>query len=300
MRALVFSIDDAYVMPFKVLWHSLMKTGSVPNEVPVFILHAETLSADSIQNLTEFLEKYGRTVTFKDARSFVPDDVPLSHHISKATYYRLFVSSILPHEITSAVYLDSDAVVLKSIREIFELKLTGLIAAADHMAPSIAFRLWGGLIGNYFQAGVLLVDIQKWRTNRLEDEFRKILVEKRDQILWWDQDVLNMAFQNQWQRLPIWFNLSGKARAEIPDAIVDECGCYFHLDGSNKPWKYYSGDRLANQWYTLYFETFGEKFDLKKIRRPLWRRLLSISKIKYQLTLNDVGLFNLKIKELFK
>lgn len=286
MKALVFSIDDAYVMPFKVLWHSLVKTESIPEEVPVFILHAETLSVNSIQNLTEFLEKYGRAVTFKDARPFVPDDVPLSHHISKATYYRLFISSILPEYVTTAVYLDSDAVVLRSIRELFELKLTEPIAAADHMAPSIAFRLWGGLVGEYFQAGVILVDIQKWRANKLEDEFKKILIEQRERIQWWDQDVLNIAFQNNWQRLPIWFNLSGRARAEIPSEMVDKYGCFFHLDGGNKPWKYYSGGWLATQWYALYFETFGERFDLKKIQRPIWRRLLSLSKRIYLVIIN--------------
>ncbi len=172
MRALVFSIDDAYVMPFKVLWHSMMKTESIPDEVPVFIMYSETLSPHSIRNVAEFLTKYGRAAAFKDTRSFVPYDVPLSHHISKASYYRLFVASTLPEEITSMVYLDIDAVVIRSIRELFDLKLTHPLAAADHMIPRAAFRLWGDLGGDYFQAGVLIADLDQWRANKLEEKFK--------------------------------------------------------------------------------------------------------------------------------
>lgn len=278
MRALVFSIDDAYVMPFKVLWHSLMNTKSIPDEVPVFILHAETLSKGSIQNVTNFLKRYGRTATFKDARSFVSDDVPLSHHVSKATYYRLFVASILPEEITSVVYLDSDALVMRSIRKLFELPLTSPIAASDHMAPGEAFRLWGGLVGNYFQAGVLLADLSYWRVKQLEKSFKRILTDERDRILWWDQDVLNIAFENNWQRLPIWYNLSRQARSEMPESAARENGCFLHLDGSGKPWKFHSKDWVADAWYALYLETFGTEFDKKSIQRPLWKRCLSVSK----------------------
>jgi lipopolysaccharide biosynthesis glycosyltransferase len=278
LRALVFSIDDAYVMPFKVLWHSLMKTESVPDEVPVFILHEETLYPDSIRNVAEFLKKYGRAATFKDARSFVPDDVPLTQHISRATYYRLFVASILPEEITSVVYLDSDTVVIRSIRELFDLQLSSPIAAADHMWAAGASRLWGDKLGNYFQAGVLLADLGQWRANQLEAKFKKILTEERDRIIWWDQDVLNIAFENNWQRLPVWYNLSGHARLEITEVASRENGCLLHYTGSTKPWNSFSKDWLAEQWYALYFETFGEKFDTKSIQHPSWKRSLSASK----------------------
>ena len=278
MRALVFSIDDAYVMPFKVLWHSLMKTESVPDHVPVFILHTETLSPVSIKSVADFLRQHGRTATFKDASSFVPDDVPISHHFSKANYYRLYVSSILTEDVTSVVYLDSDAVVCRSIRDLFDLNMTHPIAAADHMTPREGFRLWGEMVGNYFQSGVLLIDLKIWRRNHFEEVYNRILSEQRSRILWVDQDVLNIAFENNWQRLPIWYNLSRQARSEIPKAAAIENGCFLHLDGSGKPWKIHSKDWVVDAWYALYFETFGEEFDKKSIQRPLWQRSLSASK----------------------
>lgn len=48
MRATVFSIEDTYVVSFKMFWASLMKTKSIfLDVVPVFILQAEILAPGS-------------------------------------------------------------------------------------------------------------------------------------------------------------------------------------------------------------------------------------------------------------
>ena len=70
MRGLVFSIDDAYVVPFKVLWHSLIKTDSIPRETPIFILHESSLSKKSIQDLTILIGREAFDCLFVDASRF--------------------------------------------------------------------------------------------------------------------------------------------------------------------------------------------------------------------------------------
>lgn len=268
MRGLVFSIDDAYVMPFKVLWHSLMKTDSVPDEVPVFILHAETLSPDSIQNVTKFLRQYERAATFRDARSFVPDDVPLSHHISKATYYRLFVASVLPEKVSSAVYLDSDMVVTESIIELFSLKLTSLIAAVDHFSYEDAIRLHGDTGGSYFQAGLIIIDVKGWRDNDIESKFLTILKTQKEKIRWWDQDVLNIFFSDRWQRLPFWYNYARCMRLnlKLTDDQVKNVRL-IHFDGAYKPWRYFFKEWHFDVFYKAYYEAIGEKYDQSRLLR---------------------------------
>jgi lipopolysaccharide biosynthesis glycosyltransferase len=285
MRAIVFSIDDAYVMPFKVLWNSLMKTESIPAETPIFILHEDALSGDSICDLTAFFAKYHRGCVFLNAQEFVPGDVPLSHHISKATYYRLFIASILPDTISSVVYLDSDAVVVRSVRGLFELNLTQPIAAADHFSPGNAFRLWGDQSGTYFQAGVLVIDLNAWRSLGYEEVFGSILRNESARILWWDQDVLNIAFRDQWQRLPVWFNVCNQVRTELDAETILSHARFVHLDGSVKPWKFCVGGSHASQWYEAYKQCFGHPFNKRAIQPSLWRRLGSWVKrsLKYSL-----------------
>lgn len=275
MRGLVFSIDDAYVMPFKVLWHTLIKTDSIPSNTPIFILHADTLSTESIEDLKLFSERHGRLISFLNAEHFVPNDVPLSHHISKATYYRLYISSILPTNISSVVYLDSDALVVSSIRYLFTLELNMPLAAIDHLSPQDSFRLFGEMSGSYFQAGVLVIDLDIWRAQEIEKIFNKILREERNRIHWWDQDVLNIAFEGKWQRLPLWFNVCNQVRKIVDARVIQSNVRFIHLDGSSKPWRLYSSEAHAKSWYAAYEDCFGSPFD-RKLIRPIFRRILSL------------------------
>jgi lipopolysaccharide biosynthesis glycosyltransferase len=146
MRALTFALDDAYAAPFKVLWHSLMATDSIPWGTPIFLLHGgDRLSAGVRRDLASYIGGYGRSMQFIDANHLLPRDLPIQwhNHATEAAFIRLFLGSALPTTITSAVYLDVDAVALHSLRELFELPLTAPIAAADHLAPAVALRLWG-------------------------------------------------------------------------------------------------------------------------------------------------------------
>lgn len=273
MRGLVFSIDDAYVMPFKVLWHSLMKTESVPAETPVYILHEDTLTQSSVTDLIDFIGQGGFHVTFINANSRVPDDLPVAEndHVSKATFYRLYVASILPEDMDSVVYMDSDAVVIRSIKDLFEINLTHPIAAVDHLSPANALRLWGDNSGNYFQAGVLLIDLDDWRAANYEPTFARILAEDRHRILWWDQCVLNLAFEDNWQRLPVWFNVHASVRKTLDPSRLHNESRFLHLDGSGKPWKHILKTYQARRWYEAYQDAFGVAFNVEPIRRPLWK-----------------------------
>ena len=96
--ACVFCIDDAYVMPFQVFFHSLEATGSIPASTSLFILHAAALSSESIEMLQAFLGRYGRVASFVDATALIPEDLPIHQgdHVSPATFYRLFIAEILP------------------------------------------------------------------------------------------------------------------------------------------------------------------------------------------------------------
>jgi len=268
MRGLVLSIDDSYVMPFKVLWHSLIKTESIPPETPVFILHADSLSSSSIRDLQLFVEKYNRTLLFLDSQELIGDNLPVSRHVSKATYYRLYVASMLPESISSVVYLDSDAVVVRSLRALFEIPLDQPLAAADHFSLRDSFRLWGDKSGTYFQAGVLVIDLIAWRSSHIEATFSSILANQSDRITWWDQDVLNIAFENQWQRLPIWYNVPKEVRRELGSDAVLQNMCYLHYDGEIKPWLFEVNDCYGNEWYQAYQECFGSAFDKSKLLNP--------------------------------
>jgi lipopolysaccharide biosynthesis glycosyltransferase len=271
MRALVFSIDDDYVMPFKVLWHSLHETNSIPEATPLYIIHTKSLSERSISGIKSFMDAYSHSPIFCAFERDRHWRLPVSKHVSDATYYRLFLSSLLPEDVTSVVYLDVDTVAVQSLSDLFYMPLFKPIAATDHLSGKDALRLWGTTCAGYFQAGVLIVDLDLWRAMDIEAEFYKILNNDSARILWWDQDVLNMAFRNNWQRLPIWYNCHTLARRTLPQKLVETRSRLFHFDGPTKPWWISSKQPMtaysSEVWYQAYSRTFSREFKKQKFFR---------------------------------
>lgn len=277
MRPVIFSLDDEFLAPFLVTFHSLVMRGMLPVESDVFVLHEHSLSADSIRLVNARFEQVNRPITFVDVSDRLPHDLPISSndHVSKATFFRLFVASLLPTSVSTALYLDSDLIIRHDIRDLLSLPLTAPLAAADHLSPPDELRLWGPKGGGYFQAGVLLIDVEAWRLNEQERQFHDVLRTYRDRIRWWDQDVLNIAFADNWQRLDIWNNVGFRAVAAIPEADLRERARIVHFDGADKPWTVDKPRAFRDEWYAEYEKVFGAPFNVRKLRRPLWRRAAS-------------------------
>lgn len=277
-RALVFSIDDNYMVPFKVLWHSLLANSAPPQDMPLFILHDNSLSGRSQADLQKYLARSDRKPVFCDMQSAIPQDFafPLSDndHVSIATYFRLFLASILPNTIDSVLYLDSDLLIVKGVEQLYNMEFSASVAAADHLSPDNAFRIWGDEKAGYFQAGVLLVNVEKWRRINAEVIFQNILRNKGSLIRWWDQDVLNLAFPDDWQQLPIWYNTFSDVIRSTSIEIVRQNARIIHFDGSIKPWRGYPKRTFAQEWFLEYQKVFGKRYKIplrfnRFLRTPL-------------------------------
>lgn len=268
--ACVFCIDDAYVMPFQVFFHSLEATASIPHDAVLFILHTEALCAVSINTLQAFLSRYGRSAKFVDATALIPVDLPIrpGDHVSPATFYRLFIAEILPHEIDQAVYLDADMLALRSIAALFDEPVQGLVAAADHCTPANELRLWGERGGTYFQAGVLVIPLLAWREQGVLQRFLHVMASEHQRIQWWDQDVLNIALRDRWQRLPIWCNVCDAVHQILPLPLLETQAALIHYSGSSKPWNAYHPSPFTALWDQSYEAAFHQSFDREALRPP--------------------------------
>ena len=276
--ACVFCIDDAYVMPFQVFFHSLEATASIPPTAPLFILHTEALCSASITTLQEFLSRYGRSAAFVDATALIPADLPIrpGDHVSSATFYRLFIAEILPPEIDQAVYLDADMLALCSIVSLFDEPVQGLVAAADHCSPANEIRLWGERGGTYFQAGLLVIPLHTWREQGILQRFLQVMASEQERIQWWDQDVLNIALRDRWQRLPIWCNVCEAVHQMLPLPLLEAKAALIHYSGSCKPWNAYQPSPFTAHWDHGYEATFHQPFHREALRPappPLRQRL---------------------------
>ena len=268
--ACVFCIDDAYVMPFQVFFHSLEATASIPASAPLYILHTAALSSKTIGMLQEFLGHYGRFASFVDATALIPADLPIrpGDHVSPATFYRLFIAEILPAEIEQAVYLDADMLALRSIASLFDEPVHELVAAVDHCSPSLEIDLWGGCGGSYFQAGVLVIPLCTWREQAILLRFLEVIASEQERIQWWDQDVLNIALRDRWQRLPIWCNVCEAVHQALPLSLIEPHAALIHYSGSRKPWNAYDPSPFTAHWDQGYEAAFNHPFNREALLPP--------------------------------
>ena len=128
--------------------------------------------------------------------------------ITLSTYNRFLIPQLKP-DIDRALYSDVDVIVLGDIAQMYEEDLDGYILGAiweeyAEKTDNIRRREALGFSAQhkYFSAGNLLIDCKKWRENNITEKLFEIEKKYRDRLLYADQDVLNIAFDNNYKPLP--------------------------------------------------------------------------------------------------
>lgn len=214
IKNIVVTLDSNYVMPCGVMLFSLCKN----NEDAMIHVHA--ICDESVTNLDkEKLEKtvrqfHSKEISFYEISGNPFDNYPNLHNVylSKAAYYRLFITDILPNDVDKVLYLDCDLLVLQSLEELYSIDLEGMALAAVIDAwlaydVSTYNRLRYTPSKLYFNSGVLLINLAYWRRNNVLSCFVDYLENHRDRVQAHDQDVLNAIFSDKKILLPLKFNL---------------------------------------------------------------------------------------------
>ena len=203
-----FSTDDNYVKYLKIALSSILANKARGDELFFHVIHAGLLDKN-IENLSYLVDSFGNISFYKvDEKEFSPYMGSCIPHITTATLYRLKLASIL--DVERVIYLDCDVIALSSLGKLFsaDIKDYQLAAVPDmgheiHMERLSLPRVARGF---YFNAGVLYINLQKWREDGLEEELFSYLLKNWQNCPYNDQDVLNAVFLGKALSLPIKFN----------------------------------------------------------------------------------------------
>ena len=230
-----FSCDDRGTEGLVVAVHSLLR--HTKRAVNVWIiedgidvnaqnrLRASWRGADELAQI-HFLSR--RELPIKVPTWWGTKDWPL------ASCYRFQLSEVLPKTVPRCVYLDIDVLVGTDVGILYDLDMQGFpIAMVDGLMKVEADRQY--IIGlgldpnHYGNPGVMLMDLDAWRrenhATRLIDHARTM----RPDLWFFDQDMLNDYFKNQFLLLE-W-------RWNARDAALSPAGIIQHFAGKPKPWE---------------------------------------------------------------
>ena len=92
--------------------------------------------------------------------------------------------------------------------------------------------------GRYFNAGVMIINYSKWIDQDIKTKSTQIIKEKKEKLILWDQDVLNIIFDGKFQNIDQEFNyrmdilnFSDKEISSIQNNVY-----LIHYFGKSKPW----------------------------------------------------------------
>jgi lipopolysaccharide biosynthesis glycosyltransferase len=203
-----FAIDNNYCQHFAAALVSLIESNSDHN----IYCHVVSLrvNPENKNILMRLASKWPKL----QLRFYDFDDKNYSHyrvdeHISLASYMRLFLASLLPTDVRRLVYIDSDTIVTGSIKELFDMPLEGaIIAAAPDLWPEDdkRDRLKLGSQQIYFNAGVLVIDLENWRLENYEAKILDYVEINHATLRYHDQDALNACLGDRVKYLDMKWN----------------------------------------------------------------------------------------------
>lgn len=298
---LVLASDDNYAKYLGVALFSIVENY---NDSRILFLHIldNGISTDSKKRLKTTINKPGIELLFYDISGGFLADFPEVNHLSRTSYARLLIAELLPKDIKKIIYLDCDLVVLKDIAELYDQNLGSysLGAVSDVMAKEILRIYFYPGLTNYFNAGVLLIDLEAWRQKNIKIRAGEFIKIHFKDLIRSDQDVLNCLFKDDWKILDSRFNLDLKresfsAMPPVNTAVLHysdrlkpgsylfsgRSGVYYFKYLNKTPWKD-SGfaDRNLKNFFKKYYYLL--KKESKRIIRPFlpqklldnYRRLL--------------------------
>lgn len=265
----VFAIDDKYFEQFRVFIFSLHTHNNWISDNNFFVLFSSsTLSLNNREKLKlECRERYLLELEWISCDDYISNTLKISSsdHVSVSTYFRLFLQELIPNNFSYALYLDIDILVVGDILNLYSKKIEKPIAAVENYAASEAIRLWGAKGGSYFNAGVLYFNLSLCRSLNLTQKYFEVLNNKNIKLNCWDQDVLNIVHENNWERLEYYFNITRHLLESFQivnlnffKKIEKNKFKIIHYDGPNKPWSKYSSGHY-DYWWNLYYYKLHKK-----------------------------------------
>jgi lipopolysaccharide biosynthesis glycosyltransferase len=179
-------------------------------------------------------------------------------YLTRTTFTRLYIPKHLEGVADRVLYLDIDLLVIGDFSFVFSMAMTQTIAAVTENFDSmnIAFGTYNFA---YFNAGVLLIDVVKWNSQKILDETTSVL-EKKGPFNCQDQDALNLVFQNSWQVLPPTMNVMISSHDHSLDLPQLGNPLIVHFVGPHKPWQKPAWTRWHAEWLSrnhVYLEEIG-------------------------------------------
>lgn len=207
----VFSSDNNYAQHMGIAIYSLLVNNRDFQLINIYIIDNQ-IDERNKKNLMDMVSKFRNAKIIWIDFEIWKEKLKLNMSewkISISSYARLFLGSILDRDIDRALYLDCDMLIQDSLKEVWNTNLGDCVLAAVQDTVGRETKQAVGMKTEtmYFNAGMLLIDIEAWREQGIEKQCLAFIEKNNGCVLHHDQGVLNGVFNGKFMRLPVQCNL---------------------------------------------------------------------------------------------
>lgn len=243
---IIFSSDNNYAQHLGVALCSIFENKSNRYLINIYVIDGG-ISTENKSKLKILENKYSFIINYLYLKTEDYQDLYISDHISQATYYRILIPELLDKKINKILYLDCDLIVLGDIIDLFEINIYDYsVAAVEEQLKDIKIKLGMSDSTPYFNAGVMLINLIKWRELNISKITLNLVRNKPEILTFWDQDALNVTLADKCIVLDRRFNLlnSGyKNISNINNPVI------IHFSSSVKPWLFNGRNPFDDKYF---------------------------------------------------
>lgn len=227
---IVFASDDRFAIGAGVLVHSVLAATRAPVR---FIYLQSEVSDHKLSLIQETVDARPdcelQVVDVAQAIARLPHP-QRSELFNRMTFARVLTPELVPD--SKALYLDSDTLVLDDVQQLYQQDLAGapLAAVPDYAAVRLSLRsrkqreyflgITGGkAIDRYFNAGVLVMDLDAFRRESLTERTLSLIHSGR-RLQFADQCALNVALEGNFKPLAERWNVLASHHELPQDPLV--------------------------------------------------------------------------------
>lgn len=301
---IVFCLDNNYI-PYCATTIASVIANNQKEEI-TFHLFVDGITDVNRIMMQEWLGKQeGKDILFYELSEDAFKDFPVGDaYINLTTYFRLVIQDKLP-DIDKVIYLDCDTIVNGSLKELWNTEMGDYAVAGVRDRVNDSIRLYNRLRypmhDGYVNAGVLLINLKKWREFHVFDRAKEIAKSMPEALKNHDQDIINAIYHGQILMLPFrynlleyylyveeWLYLDRKYYPEIIDACKNPVIIHFCMP--QKPWHYECINPFKDLYYKYRKITPWPKVELTHKIQRLSR------KQKVKMLLGRLGLYHIESK----
>lgn len=244
------------------------------------------MEEEAITDLKQTMRGYGFHFTPINCREFLEKtkEITINRYYTIEMYLWLFAPYVLPKEVDRVLYLDPDIINLNNMHRFYDLDFEdNLFIAMDYeiknkiVQPFNNLRLRTLSAEHYFNAGVVLLNVEKLRKEREPEEISEAVIENKPVLILPDQDVFNLLYTGEiknasWELFNLDPRLYQLFRRMKPDVYnkdwVENDVIFIHYGGKHKPWEELDDYKMAlGQYYFDYENKLKQKTRESSVRK---------------------------------